>query len=88
MNLINKIQMGLLRPFSYLRRHPEKIVFYLFTGLMFSLIVSVLFGEAYGAPRIPGTDESGKLEAAGTLLRLLDTALFPGDQEFLQESVF
>ena len=32
--------------------------------------------EVFCQGRLPGTDESSKLEAAGTLLRILDTALF------------
>lgn len=37
----------------------------------------LLFGpEAYSQARLPGTDASDKLEAAGTLLRLIDTGLF------------
>ncbi len=32
--------------------------------------------SAFGAGSIPGSDASDKLEAAGTLLRILDTALF------------
>ena len=36
-----------------------------------------LFGpDAYSQTRLPGTDASDKLEAAGTLLRIIDTGLF------------
>jgi len=34
------------------------------------------FPEAMAQARIPGADQSDKLEAAGTLLRLVDTGLF------------
>ena len=33
-------------------------------------------GEAFANSTLPGADASDKLEAAGTLLRMLDTALF------------
>lgn len=40
-------------------------------------LYSLIFGpEAFSQAQIPGTDASDKLEAAGTVLRLLDTALF------------
>ena len=45
------------------------------------LLVSVLliwfaFSQAEAATRIPGSDVSDKLEAAGTLLRIVDSVLF------------
>ena len=39
--------------------------------LMLSFITCV-----YAGPRIPGADAADKLEAAGTVLRIVDTALF------------
>ncbi len=48
--------------------------------LMVFLIVLIgllMFDSAYaGSIKLPGTDSSDKLEAAGTLLRMVDTALF------------
>lgn len=35
-----------------------------------------LFPDIHAQARLPGSDASSKLEAAGTLLRLVDTALF------------
>jgi uncharacterized protein YjeT (DUF2065 family) len=43
--------------------------------IVLGLCVLFFLPEAYGA-KLPGSDESSKLEAAGTLLRILDTALF------------
>lgn len=47
---------------------------------LFVLIISVLLwifhAQAQGATRIPGADASDKLEAAGTLLRIVDSVLF------------
>ncbi len=43
------------------------------------LIAICCFGpDAFAAsiPRLPGTDQSDKLQAAGTLLRIIDSALF------------
>ncbi len=39
-------------------------------------LISIFGPEAYSQARLPGTDASDKLEAAGTLLRLIDTGLF------------
>lgn len=37
----------------------------------------LLCADSFGAvPRLPGTDQSDKLQAAGTLLRIIDSALF------------
>ena len=47
--------------------------------LMFLVVlVGILFSDsAFAASiKLPGTDSSDKLEAAGTLLRMVDTALF------------
>lgn len=46
------------------------------------LIIAILLTWFYGAdafaaiPRLPGSDQSDKLQAAGTLLRIIDSALF------------
>lgn len=40
------------------------------------LIGTLLYADAYGQVRLPGQDQSDKLEAAGTILRFVDTALF------------
>lgn len=48
-----------------------------FIFIVVTLIVAfVLNAPAFGATRIPGTDASDKLEAAGTLLRIVDSVLF------------
>jgi hypothetical protein len=46
----------------------------IFGGLL--LYLAICGPEAYSQARLPGTDASDKLEAAGTLLRLIDTGLF------------
>ncbi|MBX2996118.1 MAG: hypothetical protein KF681_14930 [Bdellovibrionaceae bacterium] len=40
------------------------------------LVAFVVNAPAFGATRIPGADASDKLEAAGTLLRIVDSVLF------------
>lgn len=41
------------------------------------VVLLILFGpEVFAQARLPGSDASDKLEAAGTLLRLIDTGLF------------
>ena len=45
--------------------------------LMFGTVALMFVApDAFSQARIPGTDESSKLEAAGTLLRILDTGIF------------
>ena len=46
--------------------------------LILALIAILLFVDAAHAQsvKLPGSDESDKLEAAGTLLRIIDTSLF------------
>jgi hypothetical protein len=41
-----------------------------------ALLLALFCPDVFAVPRIPGSDESSKLEAAGTLLRLVDTAVF------------
>ncbi|GHT97405.1 hypothetical protein FACS1894126_1400 [Alphaproteobacteria bacterium] len=48
-----------------------------FLFLLFTMLVLFLVhAEARAGVRIPGTDASDKLEAAGTLLRVVDSMLF------------
>ena len=55
------------------RRREEWFLFLLITALLLWLVHS----QALGATsRIPGSDASDKLEAAGTLLRIIDSVLF------------
>jgi len=41
-----------------------------------AVVTFVFHAQAFGATRIPGADASDKLEAAGTLLRIVDSVLF------------
>ncbi len=48
-----------------------------FLVILLSVLVAFAFqSQALGATRIPGADASDKLEAAGTLLRIIDSVLF------------
>lgn len=48
-----------------------------FIFILMSVFLALAFhAQAYGATRIPGADASDKLEAAGTLLRMVDSVLF------------
>lgn len=50
---------------------------YLLLLLMFGTVALMLVApDAFSQARLPGTDESGKLEAAGSLLRILDISIF------------
>ena len=40
------------------------------------IVIGVFASMAHAGPRIPGADAADKLEAAGTVLRIVDTALF------------
>jgi ABC-type Fe3+ transport system permease subunit len=55
-----------------------ELVFALVTLVFVAVCLYLAFGEvAYAAStKIPGTDASDQLEAAGTLLRIIDTGLF------------
>lgn len=44
--------------------------------LLIFLLLAASFISAHAGPRIPGADAADKLEAAGTVLRIVDTALF------------
>jgi hypothetical protein len=53
--------------------------FWIWTLITIGIVTTMFwtFGsECFAQASLPGTDASDKLEAAGTLLRLLDTALF------------
>lgn len=56
----------------------SELIFALVTLLFVATCLYLAFGEiAYaGSTKIPGTDASDQLEAAGTLLRIIDTGLF------------
>ena len=43
---------------------------------LFLIIIVAFASVAHAGPRIPGADAADKLEAAGTVLRIVDTALF------------
>ncbi len=58
--------------FSFWEKHKDT----LFVIGAFMLPWLIVFAEAHGQVRIPGTDQSAKLKTAGTLLMLMDTALF------------
>ena len=60
---------------------------YLLFLLLLFLLVMVTF--AHAGPRIPGVDASNQLEAAGTVLRIVDTALFKwGGKAFFRYQYF
>lgn len=54
------------------KNHEIWFIFILVTAL----VAFAFHGQAFGATRIPGADASDKLEAAGTLLRIVDSVLF------------
>ncbi len=58
--------------YSYPEDEP-KFPHYLFW--IFLIFISMI-AVAHAGPRIPGADAADKLEAAGTVLRIVDTALF------------
>jgi len=57
---------------------PDKWWWYLFLSAVLATVMWLCFGSgiALGQVSLPGSDESGQLEAAGTLIRLIDTGLF------------
>lgn len=57
-------------------RGPEFWVWILVFSLLCVCALSFLLPSAFAQAQLPGTDASDKLEAAGTLLRIIDTALF------------
>ncbi len=54
------------------KNHETWFIFILVTAL----VAFAFHAQAFGATRIPGADASDKLEAAGTLLRIVDSVLF------------
>lgn len=57
---------------DWLRENRQDVFFYcLVVGMLLLYCVT-----GFAQVRIPGSDESAKLKAAGTLLMLMDTALF------------
>lgn len=59
------------RSFCPKRNEDWFLILIFILGCMF-----LLHSEAYASSRIPGADASDKLEAAGTLLRIIDSVLF------------
>jgi len=62
--------------------------FWIFMIVILGLVAGVFFilgPECFAQTSLPGTDASDKLEAAGTLLRILDTALFASSAESVGE---
>ena len=57
---------------EWLKANRQDVFFY---GLILSLLL-LHCATGFAQVRIPGSDESAKLKAAGTLLMLMDTALF------------
>ena len=54
------------------RRHEE----WFFFVVIAALVAMLAHTQAFAGTRIPGADASDKLEAAGTLLRIVDSVLF------------
>jgi hypothetical protein len=58
-------------------QNPKRGDEWFFFLVIVALVLWFLSGKAYGATTsIPGSDASDKLEAAGTLLRVVDSVLF------------
>lgn len=65
------------KPWHAREDHSTAFLLIWFLILVGLTVLFWFFGpEAYSQAHIPGVDASDKLEAAGTVLRLLDTALF------------
>lgn len=56
--------------------NPRKREEWFLFVLIISVLIWIFHAQAHGATRIPGADASDKLEAAGTLLRIVDSVLF------------
>ncbi len=54
-------------------RHNEEWFFFIVIAV---LMVCLAHSSAFAGTKIPGADASDKLEAAGTLLRIVDSVLF------------
>ena len=57
---------------KFLERHREKMILFTIILILFTFMIV----EVQSQVKIPGVDQSAKLEAAGTLLKVVDTALF------------
>ncbi len=55
---------------------PRNHETWFFFIIVSALIIFMFHAHAFGSTRIPGADASEKLEAAGTLLRIVDSVLF------------
>lgn len=55
---------------------PRVLIALLITFGLALIVLSLLGADVFAGSHLPGEDASDKLEAAGTLLRLLDTGLF------------
>lgn len=53
-----------------------EIIIYVLGCAFLIFLVGAFSAQAWAGTQLPGEDVSGKMEAAGTMLRLLDTALF------------
>lgn len=68
---------GSLMPGSMFKSPNPKNQEVWFAIVLFLAIIALIFhSHAFGATKIPGADASDKLEAAGTLLRIVDSVLF------------
>ena len=56
--------------------NPRKREEWFLLLIIVTVLVWLAQAQAFGATRIPGTDASDKLEAAGTLLHIVDSVLF------------
>ena len=74
--IVQKIGLIDVPLFSKLPGQDPLLRFLLYAAV--TVLILCIFGELAFADvaRLPGVDESSKLEAAGTLLRLIDTGLF------------
>ena len=63
-------------PALILGRGPDFWVWIIGLAILLVCAVSLFPNGALAQAQLPGTDASDKLEAAGTLLRIIDTALF------------
>lgn len=68
---------GSLTPGSAVKSpNPRKHEEWFFFVVIAALIAMLAHTQAFAGTRIPGADASEKLEAAGTLLRIVDSVLF------------
>ena len=67
---------SLIRGTAIKSPNPQKREEWFLFLIITALLIWVAHAQAYGATHIPGQDASDKLEAAGTLLRIVDSVLF------------